>query len=224
MTTGNVSLIEVDDSEQEENIQVFGGIRVKPWPEDAVIKDGFSLKSRNSDFKGVLDKFDTLFAKGVKLKMNSMKLRVLDKRNIPYGVEIEVDAVKDSLSGVILLKIFNKSKKREATVTVSKSKQSQHQIVEKAAKEAILPTLTKMLQEMGTEVSSADSNEKKDSFSCKVCGKIFMTLRNMRIHASRTHKKETDNDLKMEIDLTSPASDRLGNKRSCHFKKTKGVD
>ena len=190
-------------SDSEEEFQMFGDIRVKPWPEDAEEKDGFSLRSRNSKFKEVLVKFEEMFTKGSKMKLNNTKIKVLDKRSIAYGVEIEVDAVKDSVNGVVQIKVFSKSKRRESTVTVSKAKQSNNSIVEIVAKESVLPTLKSMLQ--GDDNKKIVGDKSSNNFPCEQCRKVFITSKNLKIHMSKSHKVVTSEESPLEVENIKPS-------------------
>ena len=128
-------------------------------------------------------------------------MRVMDSRNIPHGVEIDVELNKDKDRGISVLKIFGPNARKECTIVTNKCKKHEVKFVKILALEVIQPLLDKFISGEGwtnllKKVNLTVTNKKVHP--CKNCNKGFCTEKNLETHIQKFHTKVSKNN-KCEI-------------------------
>ena len=97
-------------------------------------------------------------------------------------------------SGIALVKLYGPNKKKENTVTVTKSKESDIKFVTILAQKIIKPLIDKILNVGGTEniLSKSESIKSKKMFACKFCEREFSSNSGLKTHITRIHKVDVE--------------------------------
>ena len=117
-------------------------------------------------------------------------MRVMDSRNIPHGIEMDVEVTKDKERGFAIVKTFGPNGKKECTIMVNKSKKYDVKYVKILALDVIKLLLDKFISGEGwmnvlKKVNTAVTNKK--SHHCKHCNKGFCNEKNLKIHVDKFH-------------------------------------
>ena len=88
-------------------------LKVKVWPLGDSEPTGYSIKGKSTNFKNAVAKLDEILVRGKTKDIDELKIFIADRRNIPYGVEIEVEISEKNSKGYALIKMFSKNKSKE---------------------------------------------------------------------------------------------------------------
>ena len=139
-----------DDSIEEPIITEF---REETWGksvEGEYVTDGYKFRGKQP-FKKAKEDLEKLLVRGAQFKVGNIEVIILDARN--KGIEVEVDiqiSEKDKERGNAFVKLYGPNKRKENTVTITKSKQSDVKFVTLLAQKVIKP-LTKTFLEKRME-------------------------------------------------------------------------
>ena len=143
--------------------------------------------------------------RGAQFKVGNIEVIILDARN--KGIEVEVDiqiSEKDKERGNAFVKLYGPSKRKENTVTITKSKQSDVKFVTLLAQKVIKPLIKTFL---GKENGGIVEELSKPN-DCEHCKKTFKTLQGLKGHVTKKHKSylEISNE---PITLSSTETEKL---------------
>ena len=132
--------------------------------------DGYKFKGKQS-FRKSKEYLENLMVKGAKGEINGSSYRILDARL--KGIEKEVDlkiteCTKTGIenSGTAIVKIYGPNKRKENSVTVTKSKKSDIKFVAIIAQKIIRPLIKQSL------TPDMNSKIKQETLTkCKICDK-----------------------------------------------------
>ena len=156
------------------------------------IIDGYKYKGRQA-FKSTREKLEYLLQRGKQSEINGVSYTVLDTRI--KGVELEVEiGISESKKapdsrGVAMVKLYGPNKRKENTVTVTKSKESDIKFVKILALKIIKPLIDNILSTESTEVIAGDKRSNQ-GFKCKICDKSFVSEPGMKGHMTKMHKED----------------------------------
>ena len=117
------------------------------------------------------------------------------------GIELEIDIEVSENSrkgvdsrGVAVAKLYGPNKKKENTVTVTKSKESDVKFVTILAQKIIKPFIDKILNAGETDeiISTSGSVKSKKMFACKFCGRKSPSNSGLKTHITRMHKEDKE--------------------------------
>ena len=153
------------------------------------ITDGYKFRGKQA-FRKAREELGKLMVRGAQFDVGNWKLKILDARN--KGIELEVDiriseSDKDN-GGVAIVKLYGPNKRKENTVTVTKSKQSDIKYVTLMAEKVIKPLLNTFLGKNNDIIVKKLSETNK----CKFCKQMFKTLGALKGHMTRKHKQNVD--------------------------------
>ena len=165
--------------------------------------DGYKFKGKQS-FRKSKEYLENLMVKGAKGEINGSSYRILDARL--KGIEKEVDlkiteCTKTGIenSGTAIVKIYGPNKRKENSVTVTKSKKSDIKFVAIIAQKIIRPLIKQSL------TPDMNSKIKQETLTkCKICDKTFRTIRGLKGHNTRIHKGQNNDQ---QTDNIEPAFD-----------------
>merc|ERR1712208_186078 len=107
-----------------------------------VVIDGFKFKGKQS-FKNAKEEVEKLMIRGSYYKIGNFIIQILDSRN--KGIELEADVeIKENGKdnrGIAVIKLYGPNKRKENTVTITKSKQSDIHFVTLMAEKVMKPLL-----------------------------------------------------------------------------------
>ena len=151
------------------------------------VTDGYKFRGKQP-FKKAKEEIEKLMIRGNKFKVGKIELIVLDARNKGIELEVDVRMTENENRGVAIVKLYGPNKRKENTVTITKSKQSDVKFVSLMAERVIRPLIKKFL---GLE--DEETNKKpKGIHSCHYCEKTFKTASGMKRHVTTQHKSETE--------------------------------
>ena len=155
--------------------------------------DGYRYKGRQA-FKGTREKLEFLLQRGKQSELNGVTYRVLDTRikGVELEVEIQVSESKKAANskGVAIVKLYGPNKKKEDTVTVTKSKESDIKFVRILALKIIKPLIDNILSKDSTK-DIAGNEQPNLGYKCKICDKCFISESGMKGHMTKMHKEDT---------------------------------
>ena len=157
--------------------------------------DGYKFKGRQA-FKRTREKLESLLKRGTKSEINGIEYKVLDARIKGIELEVEIQVLENSRlgvdrKGVAIVKLYGPNKRKENTVTVTKSKESDIEFVIILALKIIKPLIDNILSVEEIQ----DKTEPKKSFSCTICDKSFVSESGMKGHITKIHKGNEVNQL-----------------------------
>ena len=157
--------------------------------EGEYITDGYKFRGKQA-FKKAREELEKLMVRGAQFDVGNWKLTILDARN--KGIELEVDIRINEIDtdnrGVAVVKLYGPNKRKENTVTVTKSKQSDIKYVTLMAEKVIKPLINKFLGKDNEIIVKALSETNK----CKFCKKTFKTIGAVKGHITKKHKSNDD--------------------------------
>ena len=133
--------------------------------------------------------------KAVGHEIGSIKFKALDTRIKGAGLEIDVEIIENKNRGVGILKLYGPNSKKEYTVTVSKSKNSDSKHVIMLAEKVIKPLMKKFIDD---QVSTGDLKNENDIaieekipvFQCEFCEKTSISPAGLKGHVTKMHNKK----------------------------------
>ena len=179
----NVTEEEIDESPTEYDESTWG-----KKVEGQFVIDGFKFKGKQS-FRKTKEDLEKLMKRGVKGEINGSEFKILDARL--KGIELEVDLQiienKNGIetTGVGIIKLYGPNKRKENSITVTKSKRSDIKYVKIIAEKIIRPLIKKSLAVQNVE----EKTIKQESIICEFCDKSFRTVKGMKGHITRVHKE-----------------------------------
>ena len=138
----NVTEEEIDESPTEYDESTWG-----KKVEGQFVIDGFKFKGKQS-FRKTKEDLEKLMKRGVKGEINGYEFKILDARL--KGIELEVDLQiienKNGIetTGVGIIKLYGPNKRKENSITVTKSKRSDIKYVKIIAEKIIRPLIKKV--------------------------------------------------------------------------------
>ena len=158
--------------------------------EGEFIIDGYKFKGRQP-FRKAKEEMEKLMIKGRKSEINGLKFTVLDAREKGIETEVEVKIEQDTKmgvdkSGIAVLKLYGPNKRKENSILVTKSKDSDIVNVTILAEKIVRPLLARFLGLSRNE--EFPQKIKEEIFSCDKCEKIFQTNRGLKGHKTKAHK------------------------------------
>ena len=184
--SGDIKDNTIDDSINTEYREETWGKNV----DGEYVTDGFKFRGKQP-FKKAKEELEKLLLRGAQFEVGNTELIVLDARN--KGIELEVDIQmndkeKDNNRGVAIVKLYGPNKRKENTVTITKSKQSDIKFVTLMAQKVIKPLIKTFLgKEDGEKVKELSKPN-----DCEYCEKSFKTVRGLRGHVAKKHKAYLD--------------------------------
>ena len=128
--------------------------------------------------------------RGTKGEIDGSRFKVLDARL--KGIETEVDLMiiettKAGIetSGIAIVKLYGPNKRKENSVTVTKSKKSDIKYVTTIALKIVRPLIK---QSLAVQNESNGLTKQETLIKCELCDKTFITLRGLKSHQTKIHK------------------------------------
>ena len=148
------------------------------WPKEN--PNGFSFKGKKPAFVKVCETIKILLRKGNEKVLDNISFKVMDMTKSAYGVDYEIEIVKEKEKGIALLKIFGPNSKKGYTFTINKSKNFEAKFAQILA----LDIVKKLLDRFGSEgdgwidvvkavPKAYKIGETKKPFYCHFCGNGF---------------------------------------------------
>ena len=161
------------------------------------IIDGYKFKGRQP-FKRTKEKLESLLKRGTQNEISGLTYKVLDTRikGVELEVEIQITESKKAADsrGIAFVKLYGPNKKKENTVTVTKSKDSDIKFVKILALKIIKPLIDNILSLETTE-NITRNEQLNQRIKCKICDKSFISEPGMKGHMTRMHKEVTGKSL-----------------------------
>ena len=198
-----------DIKEDIDEDSVITEYREETWGktvEGEYVTDGFKFRGKQP-FKKAKEELENLFVRGAQFEVGNIELKILDSRD--KGIEREVDIhmnekEKGNNRGVAIVKLYGPNKRKENTVTITKSKQSDIKFVTLMAQKVIKPLIKTFLGKENGEIVKELSKPN----NCDHCEKTFKTVRGLRGHMAKKHKAYMDIS-KETINLSSRETEML---------------
>ena len=169
------------------------------WPKNAEEPTGFRYKGKKQCFVRAVENI-TIFMKkkGTTHQMELLQFTILDSRKFTHGIETDVDITKDNSRGQAVLKIYGPNSKKECTVLVTKKQKHDAKYAKILATEIVKPLIDSFTSGIGWNklVRKVAAKPPVKPFTCKICGKGFLSGKTLNTHVEKTHKpKEINCDL-----------------------------
>ena len=166
----------------------------KIWTNNEGKIDGYVFKGKRSFSKALIGLKDT-FQKGQVQEIGKVKYKALDRRLQGEGLVIDVEIDSNRNRGIAVLKIYGPKEdiKKENSVTISKSKESDSKFIVLLAEKVIKPLINQFLSKDGEvfSVKSDKNQEKADieprQFTCSFCEKAYKTTQGLKNHITKMH-------------------------------------
>ena len=178
--------------------------KVETWGKNVdgvYVIDGYKFKGRQP-FRKAKEELEKLIVRGPHYKIGNFTFNVLDARN--KGIELEADvALKGSDNknrGVAILKLYGPNKRKENTVTVTKSRQSDIHFVTLMAEKVIKPLLKMIIEEKNFSKEAIETQRAISTIKCKTCDKTFKTKPGLKTHITKKHRDEQEVQLKEKVE------------------------
>ena len=222
----NESVID-DDEEEEVSNEYFE----KSWPD----KDptGYLYKGKKRSFVNAVDTLKTFMKKGNRRTSENVNIRIIDSREIPNGIEREVEVVKDKEKGNAVVKFYGPNKKKGCTIIVNKTKNHDVKFALSLANEVVKPLLDSFISGESWKslfkvpLSKTMQKALGKTRICDSCEKSFASDKTLAIHMNRYHggvkhfkceicdlkfdslsnlenHKKSEHEEQMEVDEVSP--------------------
>ena len=153
--------------------------------EGEYVTDGYKFRGKQA-FKKAREELEKLMVRGAQFDVGNFRIQILDARN--KGIELEVDVRMNEIDkdnrGFAIVKLYGPNKRKENTVTVTKSKQSDVKFVTLMAEKVIKPLINTFLGKDNENIVKQVSNTNK----CEFCEKTFKTIRALKGHTTKKHK------------------------------------
>ena len=153
------------------------------------VTDGYVFKGKKPFIKA-FEGLKESMKKGLQDDIDTVKFKVLDDRKNGAGIEIEVEVLSGKERGIAVLKLYGPNSKKGNTVTVSKSKDSDHKFVIMLAEKVIKPLMNNFLSEeeqpedpIGSETESPNIEQ----FECSSCDKMCASSAGLKTHITKIH-------------------------------------
>ena len=136
----------------------------------------------------------------------------MDNKLQGAGLEIDIEMTHKNQRGIAILKIYGPKddNKKDNTVTITKSKNSDSKYVVLLAEKIVKPLMNGFLSgdlviQNRDELASKELSKKQ--FKCSFCEKVCKTTKGLKAHISRMHI-DIDNDTKKKKPLTNKRKSR----------------
>ena len=143
--------------------------------------------------------------KGQPNEIDNVKFTALDTRIQGVGLEIDVKITSNRNSGIAVLKIYGPKEdiKKENTVTVSKSRESDSKFIVLLAEKVVKPLMDRFLSgEMEILDSKSDSligsGYENKKFKCSFCDKICKSAGRLKNHTTQMHLEVQNSNEKQQ--------------------------
>ena len=202
-------------SESEEEVSTISSGRPEYseniWTKDDGRIDGYSFKGKRIFGKALMG-LRGVMKRGVTNEIEGVKYIALDNKLQGAGYEIDVQITDKNQRGVAILKIYGpkENEKKDNTVTITKSKNSDSKFVVLLAEKVVRPLMNGFLSGELTIKENKDEEKPKNEgssvkqFKCSFCEKICKTQRGLKGHTTKMHLRD-----EAEID------EKQSNKRKC---------
>ena len=108
------------------------------------VTDGYKFRGKQP-FQKAKEELEKLMIRGNRFEVGKLLLKVLDSRNKGIENEVDVQMNENGNRGVAIVKLYGPNKRKENTVTITKSKQSDIKFVTLMAEKVIRPLIKKFL-------------------------------------------------------------------------------
>ena len=151
--------------------------------------DGYKFKGREA-FRKSKEYLENLLVRGAKGEINGSKYKALDSRLKGIEREVDLQIVENSKTGIenrgaAIVKLYGPNKRKENSVTVTKSKKSDVKFVTIIAQKIIRPLIKQSLA-VQNEMNCLTNQE--TVIKCELCDKTFNTIRGLKGHQTKVHK------------------------------------
>ena len=166
----------------------------KIWTNNNGKIDGYTFKGKRL-FSRALIGLKRIMIKGKSNEVGKVKFTALDTKIQGAGLDIDVQVHNNKNRGNAVLKIYGPKEdiKKDNTVTVSKSKESDSKFIVILAEKVIVPLMDGFLSG-DIKVPDCESNSIKEGseleakqFSCSFCDKTFKSARGLKTHTTKMH-------------------------------------
>ena len=163
----------------------------KLWTRDVGQIDGYSFGGKRS-FGKALEGLKSILVKGEQKEIEGVKYTVKDKRIQGPSLEIIIEVQANKSRGVAILKVYGPKEdiKKENSVTITKSKQSDSKYVVILAEKVIKPLMNGFLSgeiEVPQSEKRQSSLRRSKHFKCSFCDKTCKTQAGLKNHIRRMH-------------------------------------
>ena len=163
----------------------------KLWTRDDGQIDGYSFRGKRS-FGKALEGLKSIMVKGEQKEIEGVKYTAKDKRIQGPGLEIIIEVQANKSRGVAILKVYGPKEdiKKENSVTITKSKQSDSKYVVILAEKVIKPLMNGFLSgeiEVPQSEKRQSSLRRSKHFKCSFCDKTCKTQAGLKNHIRRMH-------------------------------------
>ena len=166
--------------------------------------DGYTFKGKRQFSKALLG-LKSIMIKGQANEIDNVKFTALDTRIQGVGLEIDVQIINNRKSGIAVLKIYGPKEdiRKENTVTVSKSKESDSKFIVLLAEKVVVPLMDRFLSgEMEILASKSNSSAglgyEAKKFRCSFCEKICKSAGGLKNHTTQMHLEVQNGDEKQQ--------------------------
>ena len=156
-------------------------------------------------FSKALVGLKSIMIKGQPNEIDNVKFTALDTRIQGVGLEIDVKITSNRNSGIAVLKIYGPKEdiKKENTVTVSKSRESDSKFIVLLAEKVVKPLMDRFLSgEMEILDSKSDSligsGYENKKFKCSFCDKICKSAGGLKNHTTQMHLEVQNSNEKQQ--------------------------
>ena len=157
--------------------------------------DGYTFKGKRL-FSRALIGLKSIMIKG------NVKFTALDTKIQGAGLEIDVEVSNKKSRGNAILKIYGPKDdtKKDNTVTVSKSKESDAKFIVILAEKVIVPLMNGFLSG-DMKIPDCEPNSNKEGsgleakqFTCSFCDKTFKSAKGLKTHTTKMHSNVQNSD------------------------------
>lgn len=179
-----------DEWTSEEEIDESDIYSMNPWSGQNDEISGYSFKGKDPKFVKALENIKIKLKKGFARTVNGVEIKVSNSKAIPHGIERDVSISKESHTGKAKLAIYEQNlKKKNISMVVKKAKESDEKFIEILAKEVIKPMIDLFIKGQGWAGIIDCQNEVKTKIQCDLCGKEFVTVKNVQVHKKKFHEQ-----------------------------------
>ena len=176
----------------------------KIWNRDDGQIDGYVFKGKRA-FGPALEGLKNIMQKGKSKEIENVTFKVLDSKPRGSGLEIIVQVSANKSKGQAILKVYGPKDdiKKENSVTVTKSKDSETKYVVILAEKVVKPLMNGFLSgdmEVAENVQNTIKPAPRKNFKCNFCEKMCKTPGGLKGHITKKHLnfKQSENQDQIE--------------------------
>ena len=163
--------------------------------------DGYTFKGKRL-FSRALIGLKSVMIKGKTNEVGNVKFTALDTKKQGAGLEVDVQVSNNKSRGNAILKIYGPKDdtKKDNTVTVSKSKESDAKFIVILAEKVIVPLMDGFLSgDMKIPDWEPNSNKggsvmEAKQFTWSFCDKTFKSAKGLKAHTTKMHSNVQNSD------------------------------